>query len=93
MWYVDIRLEFFLKHWKIGIHLLIRTKRFGVNNKWWSNFDSMFGWSNKKKIWAILTIYLIIDNYKGMKFRAKACHFITDEKYKLTFGEDKCFQS
>lgn len=83
------RIKFFLKNWKLGIHLIFRTKRFGVNNKWWSSFDSIFGWSNKKKLKAIFTIRPLIDNYKGMKFRARDCHFMTDESYRDCFGEEK----
>ena len=83
------RLKFLKSKWKIGVHLIFRTKRFGVNNEWWSNFDSIFGWSNKKKLWAILRIRPVIDNYKGMKFRAGACHFMTDKEYKLAFGKEK----
>lgn len=83
------RIKYLLEHWKIGVHLLFRTKRFGVNNKWWSNFDSLFGWSNRKKLQAILSIKPIIDNYKGMKFRAGALHFTSDGEYKLAFGEGK----
>ncbi|KKN07043.1 hypothetical protein LCGC14_1071220 [marine sediment metagenome] len=83
------RIKFFLKNWKLGIHLLFRTKRFGVNNRRWSNFDSIFGWSHIKKVKSILIIMPIICNYKCMKFRAGACHFMTDESYEKCFGEKK----
>ncbi|MHA1469485.1 MAG: hypothetical protein ACTSSP_02855 [Candidatus Asgardarchaeia archaeon] len=83
------RIRYFVKNWKIGVHLIFRTNRFGVNNKWWSTYDSMFGWSNWKKLGAILTILPLIDNYKRMKFRAGACHFLTDKSYKDAFNEEK----
>ncbi len=83
------RLKYFLKHWKLGIHLLFRTKRFGVNNKRCSDFDSIFGYPTKT-IWKhILTIKPIIKNYKLMRFRAKACYFLDDEEYKLAFGKER----
>ncbi len=73
----------------MGVHLIFRTKRFGVNNKLWVKWDSMFGWSHKKRIISILKIKPIIENYKMMKFRAGACHFLSDESYELVFGEKK----
>lgn len=83
------RIRYFLKNWKIGVRLLFRTKRFGVNNKLWSNFDSIFGWFHKRKLKAILTIRPIINNYRRMEFRARACHFLSDDSYKLCFGKSK----
>lgn len=74
-----------MTEWKIGIHLLFRTKRFGVNNQWWSNFDSIFGWGNIRKAWAIIRIYPIVRNYSHMKYRAGACCFLTEKKYKEVF--------
>lgn len=84
------RIKFFIYNWKLGFHFIFRTKRFGVNNKWWSDGDSMFGWSHTKKIWSIITILPIIDNYKCMKLRAGTmAHFMTDEEYELCFGKKK----
>lgn len=31
----------------------------------------------------------MINNYKGMKFRAGALNFMTDEQYLLAFGKSK----
>ena len=76
------RLRYFKDNWKLGIHLIFRTKRFGVNNKWWSDFDSLFGSS----FWQRLRI---IDNWRKMKFRAGKLHFLSDETYKLVFGSKK----
>ncbi len=84
------RIKYFLENWKVGIHLIFRTKRFGVNNQWWSPFDSMFGWSNRRRLWNIIKIRPMIENYKHMKLRAgRMCHFINDEDYKECFGESK----
>jgi len=82
------RMEYIRKNWKLGIHLLLRTKRFGVNNERWSSFDSIFGLSFWKKLKSVL-IYPLIDNYKQMKFRAGVCHFLSDESYELLFGRKK----
>ncbi len=84
------RIKYYLKHWKVGVHLMFRTKRFGVNNQWWNNYDSMWGYSNIRKLFHILNIKQFIKNYKHMKLRAGTmCHFLTDEDYKDCFGEDK----
>lgn len=67
---VSFIIKYLFANWKLVFHLLLRTKRFGVNNEWWSEFDSIFGWSNKEKIIAILTIKPIITNYKMMIIRS-----------------------
>ena len=79
---IKFTINFYIKHWKEGIHLLFRTKRFGVNDKWYSDFDSMFGWHTHKIIWSIIKIKPIIENYKMMKFRAAACHVLSEETNK-----------
>jgi len=66
---------FVCKNWKLIVHLLLNTKRFGVNNQRKSNFDSNFLGEKRG-------IRHIIRNYKGAKYRAiylgflspKACH-------------------
>ncbi len=83
------RIKFFKENWKLGVHLIFRTKRFGVNNQKWSTFDSMFGVSTRQ-IWSdIFKIKPILMNWKRMKFRAKAAYFLTDEEYELTFNEKR----
>jgi hypothetical protein len=69
--HLKFKIRFFFANWRMGVHLLIRTKRFGVNNEWWSSFDSLFGWPTWKIILSILTVRPIIDNYRSMKFRAQ----------------------
>ena len=58
---------FIMRNWKLIVHMLLHTKRFGVNNQWHSNFDS------------ILSSYRgnLVENYKAAKFRATACGFLT----------------
>lgn len=75
------RIIYFLTHWKLGIHLLFGTKRFGVNNKWWNDFDSVFGTP-----WYDIHVFR---NYKTMKFRAEHCHFITTKEKKYLNWKDK----
>lgn len=77
-----MKIKFIIKYWKEGIHLLFRTKRFGVNGKWKSDFNSIFGWPTKKIIWSIITIKPIIENYKMIKFRAAVCHFLSEKTCK-----------
>lgn len=64
------KIRFFLSNWKQGIHFVFWTKRFGVNNKWWSGFDSIFGVSIWKRLYWIVTVKRLIFNYKYMKLRA-----------------------
>ncbi len=66
---------FIIQNWKLVIHLLFRTYHFGVNNRWWSDFDSMFGLSLRKR-WHLIT------QYKLMRFRACECYFV-QEPWKL----------
>ena len=77
--------KFYFKNWKIFIHLLLRTKRFGVNNKWLEDFDSIFGLPTYKIIWRIIKIYPLFLEFDMIKFRAVGCHFMTDEE-KLMMG-------
>ncbi len=74
--------KFIKDNWKMGIHLLFRTKQFGVNNGWYSDFDSLFGISNHKILISILLVKPIYDNYKMMRLRAAGCHFLSEETNK-----------
>jgi len=76
------KIKFIKDHWKEGVHLLFRTKRFGVNNNFYSEFDSLFGWPTRKIFTSIILIYPIILNYRMMKFRAAGCHFLTEDTNK-----------
>ena len=78
------------RYWKLGVHLVLRTKRFGVNNRWWSDFDSMWGWPWWWIVLAVVTVRPIVDNYRGVKLRAGTmAHMLTDEEYNVVFGEPK----
>lgn len=73
-------IAYYRKNWKLFFHLLLRTKRFGVNNQWWNKYDSIFGLPTYKIILRIITIRPLIIEWSKIKFRAVACHFITDEE-------------
>ena len=70
--------RYFLKNWKLMIHLIFRTYRFGVNNKWWCEYHSIFGLPYHKR-------FDIITNYKMMKFRVFACHFLSDKEKNIIY--------
>ena len=81
-------IKYYKKNWKIFLHLLLRTKKFGVNNKWCNEYDSIFGLPIEIIIFRILTIKPLINEWNKIKFRAVACHFMTDEE-KETIGWTK----
>ena len=78
-------IRYYKQNWKLFLHLLLRTKRFGVNNKWWNEFDSLFGLPTWKIIWRIITVRPLLTEWTKIKFRVVACHFMTDEE-KETMG-------
>ena len=81
-------LSYMRKNWKLGFHLIIRTKRFGVNNQWWWHDGSLFGLPLYKIIWRIVTIKQLITDLQMVWFRARACKFMTAEELH-TIGWDK----
>jgi len=83
------RIRHILRYWKLGVHLVLRTRRFGVNNEWWSSFDSIFGWGLCRKLWSVILVGPIIDNVRLVEFRARQCHFMSDEEYEVIFGRKK----
>ena len=86
--YLKNRLRYFKENWKSCIHILFRTKHFGVNGKNWSDFPSGFGWPWYKIIWAIITIRPFIRNYKEIKIRARFGFVHPDTLKKLGWDED-----
>jgi hypothetical protein len=73
-------IKYTLENWKLLIHILFSTYRFGVNNKWWSDFDSIFGKPFYKR-----TPTQILQNYRGAKFRAVGCYFVDEPTAKKLF--------
>ncbi len=78
------RIKYIYSNWKLGVHLISRTKRFGVNNKWCSNFDSLFGISFTNKI-KLLYPRNFKQNLLMIHFRALACFFLTDKEILLVY--------
>lgn len=68
------QLKYISLNWKFLIHVVFGTYRFGVDNHWKSNFDSMFGISVKDRF----SIKEIILRYKAARARA-FCGFIPIE--------------
>ena len=64
---------FILKNWKQIIHLLLHTRRFGVNNCWMSDFDSILSQDYRG-------LRYVVQNYKAAKLRATVCGFLTREE-------------
>jgi hypothetical protein len=74
---------YYKQNWKLFLHLLLRTKKFGVNNQWWNKYDSIFGLPTIIIIWRIILIKPLIIEWRKIKFRIVACHFITDEEKEI----------
>lgn len=70
-------LKYYIQNWKLGIHLLFRTYRFGVNNDWWSPYDSMFGLPFRKR-------FHLIKHYREMRFRAEI-GFVSKDTFNKLF--------
>lgn len=79
------RIKYFKQHWKLGIHLVLRTKRFGVNNDLWVKFDSIFGCSFWRKL-SLLNPKKFKENLLMIHYRALICYFLTDEEVLLAYG-------
>lgn len=75
------RIKYFKQNWKLVIHLLFGTYRFGVDNSKWSSFDSMFGVPLRERF----IPSKILQRYRMMKVRA-SCGFIPKEDFKKMFG-------
>ena len=78
------KVRFFRKNWKLMIHLLWKTDKFGVNNKRTVPFNSFFGgWSNKDKVMNTLKVKPFLRNYRCVKLRATQCGFLTREECEM----------
>jgi len=67
---LSTRIEYGLKYWRLTIHLVFKTKHFGVNNLWWASQPSAIGWHWYQILWGTLTILPIIRNYQSLKVRS-----------------------
>jgi len=68
MW--STRIKYGMKYWRLAIHLLFKTKYFGVNNLWWASQPSAIGWHWYQILFGILTVMPIIRNYQSLKVRS-----------------------
>ncbi len=67
---LNTQLKFGINYWRLAIHLVFKTKHFGVNNLWWSKQPSSIGWHWYEIIWGSLTIMPIVRNYQSLKVRS-----------------------
>lgn len=86
---LKVRVRFFLANWKLGVHLIFRTKHFGVNNKWWFRYESIMGWPLWKIIWSVVTIKGLVGNLKGVQRRAETVHLLDCKSFRLMYGREK----
>jgi len=82
------RFIFWSTHWKLLVHYLFKTKRFGYNNEWWAKEDFFLGWNFKKQFYSTLKI-CPIRNYWYAKWRAAKINAMTNEDFKLAYGKTK----
>ncbi len=64
------RWRFALRHWRLAIHLIFKTRHFGVNNRWWVSQPSSIGWHPWQILWGVLTVMPIVRNWQSMKVRS-----------------------
>ena len=84
------RHSFIRKHWKLGMHLVFKTRRFGVNNKGWECFDSLWGLPLYRVIMRALLLVPLIHSYRAMKNRMDvSIGFVPEEEFDLAFPEKK----
>ena len=71
-------IKFMFANFKLIIHLLLKTKRFGVNNQWHSSFESTIlgSWAKREILINLLKVKPVIQNYRLAKYRATALGFL-----------------
>lgn len=83
------RYLYLYKHWKLGVHLVVGTRYFGVNNELWSYFpDTLLGEPLWRVILNIATIIPLYRRYRAMKYRATVLGFLHPDTVRL-LGWDK----
>lgn len=82
-----IKVSYILSYWKLGVHHLFKTRRFGVDNKWWSPFDSKWGLSLVPFILQFVLLYPFFYNYRAMKIRlGPSVAFIPKSEYQILYS-------
>jgi len=74
------RFKYFKENWKLIIHIMLTTYYFGVENKWWYHYPSIFGIP-----WYKRTPRRIIINYRLARFRACHVHFVDEKTSRMLF--------
>ncbi len=78
-WVYEVDWRICVIRWKSLLHIFLRTKRFGVNDVTWNDFDSIMGYSHKQKV-KLYFIYLfnyqkclnlVYSPFAGFTFRLK----------------------
>lgn len=64
------KVQYATKYWRLAVHLVFKTKHFGVNNQWWARQPSPIGWAWYQIIWGVLTVMPIVRNYQSLKVRS-----------------------
>lgn len=82
-----VKIAFMRQYWRLAVHLILKTKHFGVNNQWWSSHPSPVGWSCGQRLWGIVTLLPILRNYQSMMVRSCLGWIPGDDADALGFSE------
>lgn len=88
------RLAFILRHWKLGFHLVFATRRFGVNNGWWSLWPSPWGLPLWRQVLSLLLIKPVLDRLWMMRVRMSHSHgWAPAAEYEKIFGPRRLYRN
>ncbi len=79
------KIRFYRHYWKLGVHLVFKTRHFGVNNHWWAREPSVIAWPWWRRLLAMVTLIPLIQNYQSMKVRACIGWMPFDQCHRLGF--------
>ncbi len=87
-------MKFLIEHWKLGFHLVFRTRYFGVNNQWFSQFPSWYGLPLWKILLNTFLIVPLIKNFTQLKVRLSHSHgWVSVKDYESIFGSKKLYKN
>ncbi|MBN8215401.1 MAG: hypothetical protein J0L75_02115 [Spirochaetes bacterium] len=85
--------SYILKHWKLGAHLVLATRHFGVNNRWWTPWPSPWGLPLWKQAGSILLIKPFLDRARMMRVRMSHSHgWAPAADYEGLFGPRRLYK-
>ena len=88
------RLAFLLAHWKLGAHLALRTRHFGVNNRWWSPWPSPWGRPAWRIALGVLLLIPLLGNLWAMRVRMSHSHgWAPAADYEKVFGPRRLYKA